>query len=1205
MRKKIFCGLCIVAALWACSESPLPLEGLGEAFPIELQGEVVQQYVTRASDGGFATGDQVGIYIVNHENGQPQPLQVVGNHADNVRYTYDAEQHTWTSSYPLYWKDKTTHADAYGYYPYDAELRSVEDYPFSIRRDQREAAGYEHSDFLWAKAEDVAPGTPIYLKYQHLMAGIQVTLIEGEDFEAGEWAPADKSVLVENIATDTYINIGTGEVGISRKSAIQSILPQQRGTVWRAVVPAQTLAADQPLLAITVNGESYHFQRSEAMTYLPGKLHKFTIRVDKRVEKGDYQFTLVSEAITAWENDAESHNGAAKEYVVVNITKDQYLGDVIQEMGLDPENIVNLKLVGEMSAEDNWGWSNVTFTEGEDLTKPSSLSYLRHQFPNLEALNLKDLRLKDANNFSYTLNYEYEYPELIPYDDIIPNRAFWGMHSLNYVVFPDHLKAIGSNAFQGCNLRMSCILPEGLILIGDKVFSRDDEWSNGGGGEMMESRCHLTGELQIPSTCRYIGAYAFYKQDFNCELILPEHMDYLGDAAFGGCKYMTGYLHIPEGLKQLNFPWWNMTGLKGFAEIPEGVTTIKGIGCPMSSLHVPEGVKEIESIVGYNYPNTEPFWEEPYYYEFRRELKEIFLPTSLNKLGYNCFAMTSIQHITLPDAIEVIPERCFALCTELQDTLYLPKSLYKIEQHAYLGCSQLTAIVLPENVGLISDQAFANCFSVDYIQCLGSTPPTLEGDPFNGIEKNNFTVVVPEGAVDAYRSAPGWSEFKRISAYRNFVCRPMQEKLLNKGHEYEVVLNADGNWSMTHCPAWAHVSKTSGNKKTELKVTVDDLAHGSGNRNDSIVFTLSGKTDEDGKPITCYYKLSQFDYQYEEDSELVLQKSTKGNGKVNIFICGDGYDAQDIAKGKYLKDMRQEMEYFFAVEPYTTYKDYFNVYTGFALSRESGIMSTNRWRETKFGTYYGNQCKDVRMTTNFDEAMLYALQVSPQIMPDEQSAPLVILVANSTNYDGVTMMWGDGSAVALCPMSTLEYPYDARGLVQHEAGGHGFGKLADEYIYHVLSIHSCNCDCCEHVPGLQAMKDQGWARNLSLVGKYGTIEWRQLIFDPQYGDICDIYEGGYFHQRGVFRSEANSCMNNNVPYFSTVSRMAIVERIKQYAGETFNYDEFVANDSRAMGDKFLTRGFAANANQGGNHGMHLSAPILKQGSVLDLLKKKK
>ena len=74
------------------------------------------------------------------------------------------------------------------------------------------------------------------------------------------------------------------------------------------------------------------------------------------------------------------------------------------------------------------------------------------------------------------------------------------------------------------------------------------------------------------------------------------------------------------------------------------------------------------------------------------------------------------------------------------------------------------------------------------------------------------------------------------------------------------------------------------------------------------------------------------------------------------------------------------------------------------------------------------------------------------------------------------------------------------------------------------------------------------------------VPWSHLIFDPQYSNLVDIYEGGYMHMRGVFRSEPNSCMNNNVPYFSAISREAIVRRIMEYAGEPYSFEEFKAND---------------------------------------------
>jgi hypothetical protein len=93
-------------------------------------------------------------------------------------------------------------------------------------------------------------------------------------------------------------------------------------------------------------------------------------------------------------------------------------------------------------------------------------------------------------------------------------------------------------------------------------------------------------------------------------------------------------------------------------------------------------------------------------------------------------------------------------------------------------------------------------------------------------------------------------------------------------------------------------------------------------------------------------------------------------------------------------------------------------------------------------------------------------------------------------------------------------------------------------------------------------KALGWYRNLSEVGDMKTVEWAHLIYHKDYSNIVDMYEGGYFHTRGIYRSESTSCMNNNIPYYSAISRQEMVERIMRYAGEQFDINEFYAKDVR-------------------------------------------
>lgn len=1172
-QKYIKVTLLAMAGLFAsCHEDDFYDGGSNKGDALDLQAEIVQENVTRANDSGFADGDNIGVFVVNYADGKPQPLKLSGNHADNVRFTYDEAAGKWTGSYQLYWKDKSTSVDVYGYYPFDASMGSVLEYPFAVQRNQRDNlkagsmagfSGYEASDFLWAKAEGVNPTqSTITLRHKHMMAGVKVILMEGDGFADGEWSGLDKTVLVENTRLGASVNIADGVVSVNDTSTVASIIPQGSGTEYRAVIVPQVVDGGKSLFSLTVGGEGYRFIRPYEMTYHAGKLHRFIIQVNKKLPEGDYVFELIDEAITSWESDPLSHDGTAREYITVHVNEDEYIGDVIKTMGLDPNEIVNLKLTGMLSKYDHF-W------------------YIRQNMPNLVAVNLKELRTKMQTSFRWEGNGTagdgwgvppYEQP--IYADDYLPMNAFENMSFLSYVVWPDSLKGIGDLAFAGTNLRGSLVFPDGMKHIGSNAFNAYKHQLNS-----------LSGELYIPSTVEYIGYGAFMNCYFTGELVLPSRMKYLGADAFLNCNFMTGELHVPDGLDvvEKSFP----SSFTGMAVIPQGVKTVNGTGGNPSSVFIPEGVEKI---------GFEAFWRMS---SLRGDLH---LPSTLRELSETSFAETEISHVNLPEGIEIIPTSCFSNCIYLQDTIVIPSTVTQIKSRAFENCRMLTAVILPEHLEEIQERAFASCRSLDYIQCLNPTPPVIAGNAFDGVEKNNFTLVVPEGAADAYRNADGWREFKRIAAYRNFVCRPMQAKLLNKSNTRKMILNADGNWTVTHCPSWAHVSAQEGFKKTELTVKIDELARGSGNRVDSIVFTLSDQSDEEGKSISAYYKISQFDSEYIEDAQHTLQKATIGKG-INIVFTGDGYDAEDIAAGTFISDMKEGMEYFFAIEPYKTYKDYFNVYADIAMSYESGVCSSvNIWRDTKFDIIYGAG-PNGRLSVDFDKIMAYVLQdvSGSAVTPQNVSQSLVICVPNSDTYEGVTCMYADGSAVAIVPHSRYDYPNDFRGLIQHEAGGHGFGKLGDEYVYHREYIQKCTCSCCAHVAHVSENKSNGWYRNLSLSGKYSDMGWSHLIFDHRYSDIVDIYEGGYMHARGIYRSEQNSCMNNNVPYYSTISRQAIVERILDYAGGTFDFETFVSRDSREMGDKFLTR----SRSNGKVTAIHGNAPIVKKGTPMDYIYKSK
>ena len=235
----VYLGIFASVLLGACSENDILKGEPGYQQELQFEASIHQNYVTRANDAGFAVGDAIGVYVVDYENGAPRALASSGNHADNVKYTLGNDG--WSSVTRLYWNDNTTPVDAYSYYPFMESVGDITSIPFVIEHRQdtdatgKTLGGYEKSDFLWAQATASQPLTPIALHHHHVMAGIQLSLIEGEGFD-GEWSSLDKAVTVTNTILGSHINLQTGQVTVDDAETPEPIIPYRNGSDWRCVV---------------------------------------------------------------------------------------------------------------------------------------------------------------------------------------------------------------------------------------------------------------------------------------------------------------------------------------------------------------------------------------------------------------------------------------------------------------------------------------------------------------------------------------------------------------------------------------------------------------------------------------------------------------------------------------------------------------------------------------------------------------------------------------------------------------------------------------------------------------------------------------------------------------------------------------------------------------------------------------------------------
>jgi hypothetical protein len=181
---------------------------------------------------------------------------------------------------------------------------------------------------------------------------------------------------------------------------------------------------------------------------------------------------------------------------------------------------------------------------------------------------------------------------------------------------------------------------------------------------------------------------------------------------------------------------------------------------------------------------------------------------------------------------------------------------------------------------------------------------------------------------------------------------------------------------------------------------------------------------------------------------------------------------------------------------------------------------------------------------------------------------LVVVIMNSNRYSGTCFMYYPtvsgtdyGKGVSIAYFTKGEDKEVLADLLHHEACGHGFAKLADEYAYEQYGI----------IPDAEAgdIRQQqdlyGWWKNVDFTSAPEQIRWHKFLEDSRYAkEGLGVFEGGLTYFKGVWRPSVNSIMNDNKGVFNAPSREAIYYRIQKLAYGTewvYDYEKFVEYDA--------------------------------------------
>ncbi|MDR0988131.1 MAG: fimbrillin family protein [Prevotellaceae bacterium] len=253
---------------------------------------------TRATDAGYENGDKVGIFVVNYASATtPGTLTATtGNHVNNMRFAFDGAK--WTPDQTVYWKDQTTKADFYCYYPYRTSLTSVSDVSVSVPADQSTMDKYKTGDFLWGKATSAPTTNAVSITTNHVMSNLIITLEAGEGYTTETLAAAKKQITINSTKATGTLHLATGTV--TATGTASDITPLTVDGYYRALIVPQTVT-DATLITLTIDDQSYTLKQT--ITFKANTQHKCKLTVGK-VGNG------INIGIGGWESDENDYGGS-------------------------------------------------------------------------------------------------------------------------------------------------------------------------------------------------------------------------------------------------------------------------------------------------------------------------------------------------------------------------------------------------------------------------------------------------------------------------------------------------------------------------------------------------------------------------------------------------------------------------------------------------------------------------------------------------------------------------------------------------------------------------------------------------------------------------------------------------------------------------------------------------------------------------------
>jgi len=202
---------------------------------------------------------------------------------------------------------------------------------------------------------------------------------------------------------------------------------------------------------------------------------------------------------------------------------------------------------------------------------------------------------------------------------------------------------------------------------------------------------------------------------------IPAEIDTVAVTAIGGDAFSYSEvtnISLPASLISIGkYAFYNCAGLKNIT-LPEGLTEIGDYAfyyCTLlSEVTIPSLLKRIGGLVFNHTPWFDSLSREFEIFgdgillDYNGEGGDVSLPEGVKFISSAFYGNENITSVLISSDTEVIGAAAFMNCTVLSN-ITLPDGLTEIGDSAFRGCSSLSELTIPESVTLFGFESFADC----------------------------------------------------------------------------------------------------------------------------------------------------------------------------------------------------------------------------------------------------------------------------------------------------------------------------------------------------------------------------------------------------------------------------------------------------------------------------------------------------------------